>query len=112
MSPPSLGNGSKENGGCLQFHFVSYNVQNGRGSSVNLVHDCSVSTPGLKVRKIEIERWKEECGQMFPVVGSGRFITAPIITEDGANGLETVKDKKAIQWMLTLHQIVGCCLSC
>ncbi|XP_052206678.1 rab GTPase-activating protein 22-like [Diospyros lotus] len=26
---------------------------------------------------------KEECKQMFQVVGSGRFITAPIITEDG-----------------------------
>ena len=37
MSPPSLGNGSKENEGCLQFHFDSYNVQNGRGSSVNIL---------------------------------------------------------------------------
>ena len=85
---------------------------------------------------MQYARWKEECGQMFPVVGSGRFITAPVITEDGqpiqdplvllesnpdkgealpsddngganvrGNGLETVKDKKAIQWMLTLHQI-------
>ncbi|KAF3958025.1 hypothetical protein CMV_017018 [Castanea mollissima] len=35
MSPPSLGNGSKENEGCLQFHSDSYNVQNGRGSSSN-----------------------------------------------------------------------------
>uniref|UniRef100_A0A7N2LEZ8 Uncharacterized protein n=1 Tax=Quercus lobata TaxID=97700 RepID=A0A7N2LEZ8_QUELO len=36
MSPPSLGNGSKENEGCLQFHFDSYNVQNGRGSRLNI----------------------------------------------------------------------------
>lgn len=77
---------------------------------------------------------------MFPVVGSGRFITAPVINEDGqpiqeplvlleshpdkgqalpsqdnggaditatrtASGLETMNDKKVIQWMLTLHQI-------
>lgn len=80
---------------------------------------------------------------MFPVIGSGRFITAPTITEDGhpiqdplvlleanpgkgvllppqdglngnatgssstntASNLEPVKDKKVIQWMLTLHQI-------
>uniref|UniRef100_A0A7N2MQH4 Spastin/Vps4 C-terminal domain-containing protein n=1 Tax=Quercus lobata TaxID=97700 RepID=A0A7N2MQH4_QUELO len=35
MSPLSLGNGSKENEGCLQFHSNSYNVQNGRGSSSN-----------------------------------------------------------------------------
>ena len=26
---------------------------------------------------------KEECHQNFPIVGSGRFITAPVITEDG-----------------------------
>ena len=27
--------------------------------------------------------WKEECRQLFPLVGSGRFVTAPVITEDG-----------------------------
>ncbi|PIA31952.1 hypothetical protein AQUCO_04700072v1 [Aquilegia coerulea] len=27
--------------------------------------------------------WKEECRKMDPVVGSGRIITAPLITEDG-----------------------------
>ena len=26
---------------------------------------------------------KEECHQIFPIVGSGRFITAPVITEVG-----------------------------
>lgn len=26
---------------------------------------------------------KEECRTMFPVIGSGRYITAPVITEDG-----------------------------
>lgn len=26
---------------------------------------------------------KEECRQLFPIVGSGRYITAPVITEDG-----------------------------
>ena len=87
---------------------------------------------------MQYARWKEECRQMFPVVGSGRFITAPVVTEDGhpiqdplvlletnpgngqalppqdndgadikatTNGLDTMKDKKVIQWMLTLHQI-------
>jgi hypothetical protein len=33
--------------------------------------------------RIQYIRWKEECRQIFPVVGSGRFITAPVITEDG-----------------------------
>lgn len=32
---------------------------------------------------MQYARWKEECRQMFPVVGSGRFITAPVINEDG-----------------------------
>ncbi|KAJ7948472.1 TBC1 domain family member [Quillaja saponaria] len=96
-------------------------------------------------RRVQYARWKEECRQMFPVIGSGRFITAPVITEDGhpiqdplvlletnpekgvalppqenngagthcmnnnstntANNMDVVKDKKVIQWMLTLHQI-------
>lgn len=87
-------------------------------------------------RRVQYARWKEECRQLFPIVGSGRFITAPVVTEDGqpiqdplvlletnvdngiadqnsmvssstnaSNNLEAVKDKKVIQWMLTLHQI-------
>lgn len=34
-------------------------------------------------RRVQYARWKEECREIFPVVGSGRFITAPVITEDG-----------------------------
>ncbi|KAJ6417341.1 hypothetical protein OIU84_003120 [Salix udensis] len=34
-------------------------------------------------RRVQYARWKEECRQIFPVVGSGKFITAPVITEDG-----------------------------
>ena len=82
--------------------------------------------------------WKEECRQLFPLVGSGRFITSPVISEDGqpiqdplvlsetnpakglailpqdnnrpssingANNVETVPDKRVVQWLLTLHQI-------
>ncbi|KOM49964.1 hypothetical protein LR48_Vigan08g079100 [Vigna angularis] len=75
--------------------------------------------------------WKEECRILFPLVGSGRFITAPAVAEDGTqcldplvlleknpeNGpvvlqdvtppsyLEKITDKRIIQWMLTLHQI-------
>lgn len=36
---------------------------------------------------------KEECRQMFPLIGSGRFITAPIVTEDG----EPIKDPIVLQ---------------
>ncbi|KAK7405081.1 hypothetical protein VNO78_06266 [Psophocarpus tetragonolobus] len=83
-------------------------------------------------RREQYAIWKEECRELFPLIGSGRFITAPIITEDGrpvqdplvllennpengaiipqegtntANNLEKLTDKSVIQWMLTLHQI-------
>eukprot|EP00256_Glycine_max_P053630 XP_014620302.1 TBC1 domain family member 15 [Glycine max] len=73
-------------------------------------------------RREQYANWKEECRKLFPLIGSGRFITAPVITEDGRqvqdplvllennpnNGLvipTEVTDKGVIQWMLTLHQI-------
>lgn len=89
--------------------------------------------------RVQYARWKEECRQLFPLVGSGRFITAPVVSEEGQriqdplvlsetnveNGISdqnamvdsrtnasselgVVKDKKVIQWMLTLHQIGRC----
>ena len=33
--------------------------------------------------RIQYARWKESCRELFPLVGSGRFITAPAIAEDG-----------------------------
>ncbi|XP_019193853.1 PREDICTED: small G protein signaling modulator 1-like isoform X2 [Ipomoea nil] len=73
---------------------------------------------------------KEECRQNFSMIGSGRFITAPVITEDGypiqdplvlqeankaqrptengsLNDPEVVKetDQRIVEWKLTLHQI-------
>ncbi|KAH1218559.1 TBC1 domain family member 15 [Glycine max] len=33
--------------------------------------------------RMQYATWKEECRQLFPLVGSGRFVTAPVITEDG-----------------------------
>lgn len=35
------------------------------------------------VIRLQYATWKEECCQLFPLVGSGRFITSPVITEDG-----------------------------
>ncbi|XVF21549.1 hypothetical protein REPUB_Repub12eG0099400 [Reevesia pubescens] len=56
--------------------------------------------------------WKTECQNMVPVVGSGKFITTPIITDDGqpievegCNVTSAVSDKKVAHWMLSLHQI-------
>ncbi|GKV14358.1 hypothetical protein SLEP1_g25254 [Rubroshorea leprosula] len=85
-------------------------------------------------RRLQYARWKDECREIFPIVGSGKFITAPVITENGQpiqdpvvlletnsgtnaanipNSSEVVKkltsrgllDKKVIQWLLQLHQI-------
>ncbi|KRH27086.1 hypothetical protein GLYMA_12G213300v4 [Glycine max] len=40
--------------------------------------------PLLDLRsRMQYATWKEECHQLFPLVGSGRFVTAPVITEDG-----------------------------
>ena len=83
-----------------------------------------------KRRRLQYAQWKEGCHEIFPVIGSGKFITAPVITEDGQpiqdpivlqetnSGIHgsishMVKkllsngalDKKVIQWLLTLHQI-------
>ncbi|XP_062024374.1 uncharacterized protein LOC133740434 isoform X2 [Rosa rugosa] len=57
-------------------------------------------------------RLKAECNKMVPVIGSGKFITTPLVTDDGdpidgaPNGARhDVSDKKVIQWKLFLHQI-------
>ncbi|XP_038689997.1 TBC1 domain family member 15-like isoform X1 [Tripterygium wilfordii] len=34
-------------------------------------------------RREQYATWKEECRELFPIVGSGKFITAPIISEHG-----------------------------
>lgn len=81
---------------------------------------------------MQYKTWKEECRKLFPLVGAGKFITAPIITDKGklihnpyvllqtksgingvvippldsdASNLEWVTDNRVIQWMSTLHQI-------
>ncbi|XP_076921466.1 rab GTPase-activating protein 22-like [Bidens hawaiensis] len=86
-------------------------------------------------RREEYVRLKELCTYMFPLVGSGKFITAPVITEDGSPTQDPIvlleakpetlmtpttqatvgsdspvtcpkeDDKKIIQWKLNLHQI-------
>ncbi|KAL5197223.1 hypothetical protein ABZP36_000735 [Zizania latifolia] len=36
-----------------------------------------------QIRRLQYARWKEECREMDSHVGSGKVITAPLITEDG-----------------------------
>lgn len=45
---------------------------------VKFVHDFTIHPFRVKYALM-----KEECRQMFPLVGMGKFVTAPIITEDG-----------------------------
>lgn len=47
---------------------------------------------------------------MVPVIGSGKLITTPIITDAGQPVIDSAinscfSDKRSIQWMLALHQI-------
>ncbi|GFZ17685.1 Ypt/Rab-GAP domain of gyp1p superfamily protein [Actinidia rufa] len=74
-------------------------------------------------RREQYEVWKAECQKMVPIIGSGKFLTAPIITDDGqpindpstnsdlgdnSEALfnnDTGLDKKVIQWKLNLPQI-------
>ncbi|KAM7521730.1 hypothetical protein LguiA_011632 [Lonicera macranthoides] len=74
-------------------------------------------------RREQFAAWKAECRKMVAIMGSAKYITAPIITDDGQpiedpsrnsnsqdnNGAmsQTVAplDKKAIQWKRCLHQI-------
>uniref|UniRef100_A0A7N0VAN0 Rab-GAP TBC domain-containing protein n=1 Tax=Kalanchoe fedtschenkoi TaxID=63787 RepID=A0A7N0VAN0_KALFE len=34
-------------------------------------------------RRAQYALWKDECHKLFPIIGSGRFVTAPIINEEG-----------------------------
>ncbi|GAB4841063.1 hypothetical protein Ancab_039672 [Ancistrocladus abbreviatus] len=68
-------------------------------------------------RRQQYDDWKAECQKMVPVIGSGKFITTPIVTDDGqpiedgsidnaAQGGSTDDlDKKVIQWKILLPQI-------
>lgn len=67
-------------------------------------------------RRERYNMWKTECQNMVPVIGSGRFITTPVITDDGQpieedalgeswHVTSAVSDKKVATWMLSLHQI-------
>ncbi|XP_074268617.1 uncharacterized protein LOC141591988 isoform X1 [Silene latifolia] len=70
-------------------------------------------------RREQYDEWKAECQKMVPTIGSGKFLTTPIITDEGqpienaegANGagfpdsLDPALQKKVIQWKQVLPQI-------
>lgn len=54
--------------------------------------------------------WKSECQTMVPVIGTGKFLTTPLIDDDGQPVDQSligvpISDKKTLAWMQTLHQI-------
>lgn len=70
-------------------------------------------------RRQQYAAWKTECQNIVPIIGSGKFITAAIVTDDGQSLQDSnrdsldlgwhvdssISDKKVLQWMLGLHQI-------
>ncbi|XP_028777055.1 TBC1 domain family member 15 [Neltuma alba] len=61
-------------------------------------------------RREQFNTWKAECQRLVPVIGTGKFITTPLIGDDGQptdDSLISVplSDKKVLQWVQTLHQI-------
>ncbi|XP_054779579.1 GTPase-activating protein GYP7-like isoform X2 [Prosopis cineraria] len=58
----------------------------------------------------QFNTWKDECQRMVPVIGTGKFITTPLIGDDGQPTDDSLigiplSDKKVLQWVQTLHQI-------
>lgn len=62
---------------------------------------------------------KAVCQKMVPTIGSGKFVTTPIVTDDGQpvpdpqTNTYTISisgplDQREIQWMLSLSQIGWC----
>lgn len=58
----------------------------------------------------QYDMWKAECQKIVPVLGSGKFVTTPLVGDDGQPidpSLVKIKtsDKKVVQWLQLLHQI-------
>ncbi|KEH42494.1 putative Rab-GTPase-TBC domain-containing protein [Medicago truncatula] len=61
-------------------------------------------------RRGQYDMWKAECQKIVPVLGSGKFVTTPLVGDDGQPidpSLVKIKtsDKKVVQWLQLLHQI-------
>lgn len=44
----------------------------------------------LSPLRLKYVAYKQDCRHMFPLIGSGKFITAPIITEEGEPILDPI----------------------
>lgn len=64
----------------------------------------------MQRRRGQYDMWKAECQKMVSVIGSGKFVTTPLIGDDGEPTDPSVvgakpSDNKVLQWMQLLHQI-------
>ncbi|XP_027929385.1 TBC1 domain family member 15-like isoform X1 [Vigna unguiculata] len=57
-------------------------------------------------RRMQYATLKEECRQLFPLIGSGRFVTAPVVTEDGMPIQDplVLKETNAAKGLAVHHQ--------
>lgn len=58
----------------------------------------------------QYDMWKAECQKLVPVIGSGKFITTPLINDDDGQPTDpslvrAPTSDKILQWMKLLHQI-------
>lgn len=90
---------------------------------ITCISSITVYTHAYKFLYIFREKyavWKAVCRKMVPTIGSGKFITTPIINDDGTPiadpsnntnyGVSNCgpSDEREIQWKLTLPQIGSC----
>lgn len=82
-----------------------------------LAHKLTESA-ALYILREQYDEWKAECQKMVPVIGSGKFLTTPIVTDDGQpiegtsaapidehGNKDPAFEKKVIQWKQVLPQI-------
>ncbi|KAH6764208.1 Ypt/Rab-GAP domain of gyp1p superfamily protein [Perilla frutescens var. hirtella] len=126
--------------GCLDISKILGRIQRGgvhpsiRGEVWEFLLGCFDPQSGYEERqqtresrRVKYEILKEVCKKMFPLIGSGKYITAPVITETGEPTQDPIAiqqiygdsppdfakqmqedgpmDKREINWKLTLHQI-------
>lgn len=92
------------------------------------------NTHFLYAFRVQYAALKEECRVMFPLIGSGRFISAPVITEDGdpildpivlqelnaakeptsvgqvGNSYYVQSQSSLISLFLSVGRVLGCCI--
>ncbi|KAI7751047.1 hypothetical protein M8C21_032067, partial [Ambrosia artemisiifolia] len=60
----------------------------------------------------QYKSWKEQCQRLVPIIGTGNFVMAPLVSEDESDStgilepkFDDESDKKVTKWKLSLHLI-------